>query len=124
LQGASVLCFAFAYLFVQVVRYEDPATRHIAWGSVLNSAICFTLAAIAVGLYSGSVLRCRGRVKIVIPCALAAVTVLGLYIAQFFMLDRSFYSFGSSAFAALAVRILVVVFPSIAVYLLLRFAHA
>lgn len=124
LQGIAVLCYTLAYLLVRVVRYEDHAARHIAWGSVLNSAICFMLAAVAVGLYSGSLLHKWGRVRLIVPAIMAAVTVLALYLAQFIMLGGGLYNFGNSAFIAYVIRIAIAVFPGIVVYWLLRVAPA
>lgn len=121
LQGVAVLCYAMAYLFVRVVEYKDFATSHITWGSVLNSAICFMLAAIAVGLYSGSLLRNRGRIGLIIHGILSVVTVLALYLAQFVMLFGGFYAFGSNVYIEYAVRTIIVISPGIIVYLLLKY---
>ena len=119
-QGTALICYTLAYLFVRVVQYEDFMTRHITWASVLNAAVCFVLAAIAAGLYTGSLLGFSGRVRRVVPSILSAATVLVLYAAQYIMLDGNFYSFGGNAFIALAVRGLVVIVPGIIVYFLLR----
>ena len=123
-QGAALACYTLAYLFVRVVQYEDFMTRQITWGSVLNAAICFMLAAIAIGLYSGSLLGFSGRVRRVVPSILSVATVLALYAAQYIMLDGNFYTFGGNAFVAFAVRGLVVIAPGIIVYFLLRFTFA
>jgi len=75
---------------VRVMQYENYAIRHLTWGSVLNAAICFILAALVVGLYSVSFIRSEKGMKIV-PSLLSILTVLALYGAEYLMLDRSFY---------------------------------
>ena len=120
IQGAAIACYALAYLLVRAVQYDNLATGHITWGSVLNSAVCFILAGVAAGLYGGSLLRARYRFAIAPLIAVSIVLVL--YMAQFFMLGMGLYNFGSSAFIAYAVRALIVLTPGAIVYLLLRLA--
>ena len=119
LHGIATGCYALAYFFVRVMQYEDHAMLLLTWGSVLNAAICFILAAIAVGLYCGSFMRDEGRRKIIPPIS-SAITVLALYVAQYAMLGGSFYLYSESAAVNIFLRILIVVIPGIAVYFLLR----
>jgi len=119
LHGIATGCYALAYFFVRAVRYENHATLHITWGSVLNAAICFVLAAIAVGLFCSSFLRYEGWRKIVPPVA-SAMTVLALYGAQYAMLGGNFYLYTESAAVNILLRILIVVIPGVVVYLLNR----
>ena len=118
LNGIATGCYALAYFFVRAVRYENHATFHITLGSVLNAAICFILAAIAVGLYCGSFMRYEGRRKI-IPSISSALTALALYGAQYAMLGGNFYLYSESAAMNIFLRILIVAIPGIAVYFLL-----
>ena len=119
LHGIATGCYALAYFFVRVVRYENHASFHITWGSVLNAAICFVLAAIAVGLFCSSFLRHEGWRKIVPPAA-SAMTVLALYGAQYVMLGGHFYMYSESAAVSIFLRVLIVAIPGIVVYFLLR----
>ncbi|MCL2528603.1 MAG: hypothetical protein FWE42_09330 [Defluviitaleaceae bacterium] len=119
LHGAATGCYGLAYFLVRVMQYENHATLHLAWGSVLNAAICFVLAAIAVGLYCSSFIPYKGWER-VIPPALSVVTVLALYLAQHFMLGGNFYLYSGYAAMNIFLRILIVVVPGVIVHFLLR----
>ena len=119
LHGMATGCYALAYFFVRAVRYENHATFHVTWGSVLNAAICFVLAAIAAGLFCSSFLRHEGWRKIIPPAA-SALTVLTLYGAQYAMLGGNFYLYSESTAMNIFLRILIVAIPGIVVYFLLR----
>jgi len=119
LHGIATGCYALAYFFVRAVRYDNHAAFHITWGSVLNAAICFVLAAIAVGLFCSSFLRYERWRKIVPPVA-SVMTVLTLYGAQYAMLGGNFYLYSESAAVNIFLRILIVAIPGIVVYFLLR----
>lgn len=119
LHGAATGCYVLAYFFVRVMQYENYTTLLLTWGSVLNAAICFMLAAIAVGLYCGSFMRHKGHGKIIPPIS-SAITVLALYGAQYAMLGGNFYSYSHSSVVTIFLQILIIVIPSIIVYSLLR----
>ena len=119
LHGIATGCYALAYFFVRVMQYANFATLHLTWDSVLNSAICFILAAIAIGLYCGSFMRHGGQRKTIPPIS-SAITVLTLYGAQYVMLGGRFYLYSESFAVNIFLRILIVVIPSIAVYFLFR----
>jgi len=119
LYGITTGCYALAYFFVRAVRYENHAAFHITWDSVLNAAICFVLAGIAVGLFCGSFLQHECWRKIIPPAA-SAVTVLALYGAQYAMLGGNFYLYSESTAVNISLRILIVVIPSIVAYFLLH----
>lgn len=121
LQGIATICYATAYVLVRVMQYEDYAAMRLTWGSVFNAAVCFTLAALAVGIYVSSFLDFKGRGKIV-PSLLSVLTVLILYGAEYAMLDGEFYSYGENIMVALLIRFLIIIIPGAFVYLLLQFS--
>ena len=116
IQAVATICYALAYFFVRVVQYENFAIRHITWGSVINAAVCFMLAAFFMGLFSSSFLKSK-----IIPPLVSVLTGVLLYAAQYFMLDGQFYLYSESIFISFLLRILIVTIPGIAVYLLLKF---
>jgi len=119
LHGIATGCYALAYFFVRVMQYENHATLHLTRGSVLNAAICFILAAIAVGLWCGSFVQYKRWGKIA-PPALSVITVLALYVAQYAMLDGNFYLYSYNIAVTVLLRILILAIPSIIVHFLLR----
>jgi len=118
-QGIITACYALAYFFVRVMQYENFAARQLTWGSVLNAAVCFILASLAMGVWGISFLRNTKYVKI-IPVIFAVLTGVLLYIAQYFMLDGQFYLYGESSFMSMLLRIFIVILPGVLVYLLLK----
>jgi len=119
LQGGAVACYTLAYIFVRVMRYADYAELRITAGSVLNAAVCFILAAIAVGLCAGSFIKFKRRGRL-IPSILSVITVLALYAAEYFMLGGNFYSYHTNAAVTIMLRIVIIATPGAAVYYLLR----
>lgn len=122
LQGMATACYALAYILVRVMQYEDYATMRLTWSSVLNAAVCFTLAALVVGLYAGSFMRLEGRGKIV-PPLLSVFTVISLYFTEYAMLDGEFYSYCENATLTIMIRFLIIVISGVLVYLLLHSFH-
>jgi len=118
LHGIATSCYALAYFFVRVMQYEDHAALLLTWGSVINTAICFILAAIAVGLYCSSFMRYEGWGKI-LPLVSSALTVLVLYGAQYAMLGGNFYAYSNSVAVTVFLRILIVAVPGVVVHFLL-----
>ena len=119
LQGIVIICYAFTYLFVRVVQYENFAVRHITIGSVISAAACFILAALAMGLFSVSFLKYK-----IIPPLVSILIVVILYTAQYFMLDGEFYLYSEIILISWLLRILIAIIPGIIVYLLLKFNNA
>ena len=119
LHGVAAGCYALAYFFVRVMQYENHTMLLLTWGSVLNAAICFILAAIAAGLYCASFIKPEGWRKFIPPVA-AAATVLALYAAQYAMLGGQFYAYSESAAVTMFLRVLIVAIPSVTVGFLAR----
>ncbi|MCL2578179.1 MAG: hypothetical protein FWE27_09055 [Defluviitaleaceae bacterium] len=117
IQGIATACYALAYFLVRIVQYENFAARQITWGSVLNSAVCFILAAISVGLYSASFIKFKGFGRFV-PSVVSIITIFALYGAQYIMLEGNFYAYGSNAIVAFLLRILIALIPGVTVYFL------
>jgi hypothetical protein len=104
------------------VRLHYYVLLHITWGSVLNVAVCFTLAAVAVGLFRVSFFRFAGRMK-VIQSFLAVLTVLALYAVEFAMLKGKFYSYAGNSVVNLLLHALIIITPALIVQILLRFIY-
>jgi len=119
LHGVATGCYALAYFFVRAMQYESHTLLLLTWGSVLNAAVCFILAAIAVGLYCGSFMRHEGWGKVIPPIS-SAFTVLVFYGAQYVMLEGRFYLYSESIVANILLRVLIVAIPGITVYNVFR----
>ncbi|MCL2377688.1 MAG: hypothetical protein FWC77_01020 [Defluviitaleaceae bacterium] len=119
LHGIATGCYTLAYFFVRVMQYENRAVLLLTWGSVLNTAICFILAAVAVGLYCGSFMRYEGWGKIIPPIS-SAFTVLALYGAQYAMFGGNLYLYSEITAVNILLRILIIAIPGVVVYFLLR----
>ena len=119
LYGIVALCYTISYLFVRVMQYENFAARHLTWGSVLNAAICFLFAALAVGLYGSFFISYKKGIKM-IPPFFSILTVFALYGAEFAMLDRGFYLYDENYILSFLIRIIIAVSPGILVYWLLK----
>lgn len=110
--GIAVTCYAAAFLLVQVVRYNNYLLRQVTWGTVLNIAICFILAALATGFCSLSFMPFTGRKKIIPPLC-SALTVLALYYAEFIMLGGRFYLYGENMAISVLLHALIIITPAI-----------
>jgi hypothetical protein len=119
--GMAIACYAAAFLLVQSVRYNNYLLREVTWGTVLNIAACFILAALATGLCIRSFVPFAGRKKI-IPSLCSALTVLALYGAEFVMLGGRFYSYGGNMAISVLLPVLIVITPAILVQVLLLIA--
>jgi len=119
LHGVSTGCYALAYFLVRAVRYENHALLHITWGSVLNAAVCFILAAVAAGLFCHSFVRHEKR-KRILPPVISMLTVLALYGAQYAMLGGHFYMYSENLALDMLLRVCIVVVPGVIVSLLLH----
>ena len=122
LHGIAVTCFALAFFFVRVMRFEDYTTLQLTWGSVLNAAVCFVFAAITVGICSRSFVRFEGIRKF-IPSLLSTATVMILYGAEYTLLDGNFYSYSESVIVTMLLRVLITVTPGVIVCFLLKYAN-
>jgi hypothetical protein len=120
--GIALTCYTAAYLLVQVVRYRDCDLLQVTWGTVLNIAVCFMLAAIASGLFSASFMRFAGRRKI-IPSLIAVITVLALYGAEFALKDGRFYIYAENFIVNIFLHALIILSPAVVVRLLLGYAY-
>lgn len=122
LNGIATACYAIIYLFISVIQYNNYATMQITPGSVLNVAICFTLASVAFGLFSVSFIRFAGWKKI-IPSVTAVLTVLALYGAEFAMLGGKFYSYGENSIVNLLIHASIIIVPAVIVQILPRYIY-
>ena len=120
INGIATTCYALAYFLVRVMQFENISTLYLTQGSVLNAAICFILAAVAVGLYSNSFVRYKGWGKI-IPSVLSAIAVLVLYAAQYAMLGGNFYTYSGNAVITIFLRLVIVAVPGVIVYFVPRY---
>ena len=119
LQGAAALCYALAYIFVGVMRFNNLEDMQLTIWSVVNAAACFSLAAVAVGLYSASFVHFKGIIKFV-PSFASAAAVLLLYGVEYIMLGGVLYAYHDYYVMTAVIRVLITVCPGIAVYFLLR----
>jgi len=122
LHGIAMTCYALAFFFVRIMRFDDYTTLLLLWGSVLNAAMCFIFAAIAVGICSGTFMRFEGIGKF-IPSLLSIATVMILYGAEYTLLDGNFYSYSESVVVTMLLRVLITVTPGVIVYFLLKYAN-
>ena len=119
MHAIATACYTLAYVFVRVMQYDEFGQLRILWESVVNAAVCFILAALAVGLFCGSLFRSAG-VRRFIPSLLSLLTVLALYAAEYVMLEYRFYSYSANVVANVLLRVLFAAAPTAAVYFLLR----
>jgi len=117
LQGGAVACYALAYFFVRAMQFKDYDTLLLTSSSVLNAAVCFILAGIAVGLYSGSFSKFAGLGKF-ISSILSSATVVALYAAEYAMLQGNLYSYHDSAAVTILLRAIIIAIPGVVVYFL------
>jgi len=108
LQGIAVVCYACVYIFVGVMQFQNLATLQLTWWSVFNVAACFILAAIAVGLCNSF--------NNMISVLLSTITVLALYVAEYFLLSGNFYSYHQSTTITMMLRLLIILIPGVVVY--------
>jgi len=113
-QGIATACFISVVLFVKRLQYIDRDALYLTWGSVLNIGVLFVLAALSVGLYSSSLFRFKGHMKVV-PSLLSILTVLALYGAEYVMLGGRFYTYGNDIYQSFIIHFIIIFIPGITV---------
>jgi len=119
IQGIATAGYILAYIMVRAVQFENLAALRLTPASVVNSAVCFVLASVVMGLWGISCFGFAKRARI-LPPMIAVLTVLLLYAAQFFMLGGQFYLYVQNSLVTFLIQVLIAVIPGIFVYLLLR----